>query len=155
MRTIATIDGENINELNDGSLTFMAKAAIDTDGTGPFHADPDAQPTTSLRWNGDYLNADQDRYIVVPPAIIFGVKDIILGSQAHVMNTQNGMETDAVVGDIGPHSKLGEISVACAREIGVDPSPTTGGVEEHIIFYTIKPGIPALVGDRIYALQPS
>jgi hypothetical protein len=155
MRLIDTIEGEPITELDDGSVKYRAKAADDTDGSGPLHGDPDAQAYTSLHWQGHPLNADLDKYIVVPPAIIHGVKGLVLGCQAHCRNTHNLLETDAVVGDIGPHRKLGEISNACAAALGLDPSPTRGGVDEHIIEYTLFPGTPAVVDGKQYDLQPS
>jgi hypothetical protein len=155
MRIIATIDGEQILENPyDGKITFKAKAAVDTDGSGPLHGDPCAQRDTSLHWRGKALNADEDRYIVVPPAIIQGVKGIVLGCQAHAKNIKNGHETEAVVGDVGPHKKIGEVSVATAKALGINPSPTSGGVDEHIIEYTIRPGVAATVNGKAYTLQP-
>lgn len=155
MRTIATIEGESIFELDDGTVTYRAKAAVDTDGSGPLHGDPDAQADTSLHLNGKALNADVDRYIVVPPAIIHGVKGIVLGCQAFCSNLRNGRKTEAVVGDIGPHKKLGEMSVACAAALGIDPSPTRGGEDAHVIHYSLIPGQSAVVDGKTYALQPS
>lgn len=155
MRVIATIEGEPITELSDGSVTYRAKAAVDTDGSGPLHGDPDAQAETSLKLGGKSLNADLDCYVIVPPAIIRGVKGIVLGSQAHVVNLKTGLSCDAVVGDIGPHKKLGELSVACAHSLGIPPSPVDGGLEEHVVFYHIRPGVPAVVNGKQYALQPS
>ena len=114
-RLIALIEGEPIMERDDSSVDYMAKAAVDTDGSGPLHGDPDAQADNSLHWMGKPLNADLDKYIVVPPAIITGVKGIVLGCQAFLTNTKNWLTTKAVVGDIGPHKKLGEISVATAK----------------------------------------
>lgn len=155
MRIIAVIESEQITELNDESVTYRAKLAVDTDGSGPLHGDPCAQKDTSLHLNGKPLNADIDKYIVVPPAIIHGVKGIVLGCQVHALNLKNGMQTDAVVGDIGPHKKLGEGSVAFAKALGVDPSPTSGGTEEHIIHYVLEPGRAATVDGKQYVLQPS
>lgn len=155
MRIIATIDGEDITENDDLSVTFRAKAAVDTDGSGPLHGDPCAQKDTSLHLNGEALNADEDKYIVVTPAIVNGVSGIVLGCQAHCQNTINGKETDAVVGDIGPHKKIGEISVACAKALGLNPSPTSGGIDDHVIEYTIRPDCPANVDGKDYELQAS
>lgn len=155
MRIIATIDGEEILENPyDQSVTFKAKAAVDTDGSGPLHGDPCAQRDTSLHWQGKALNADLDCYIVVPPAIIAGVKGIVLGCQAYAKNIKNGKSTEAVVGDIGPHKKLGEVSVATAKALGINPSPTSGGIDEHIIEYRIMPGTPAVVNGKHYTLRP-
>lgn len=155
MRIIDTIEGENINEMDDLSVTFKSKAAVDTDGIGPHHGDPCAQSETTLKLNGESLNADVDRYIVVPPAIVHGVKGIVMGCQAFCSNTKNGRSTEAVVGDIGPHKKLGEVSVACADALGLNPSPTTGGTDEHIIHYHLIPGQAAVVNGKQYQLQPA
>lgn len=155
MRLVATIDNESIMELNDGTVTFHGKAMVDTDGSGPLHGDPCAQADTSLHWQGRALNADEDKYIVVPPAIINGVKGIVLGCQAYVQNVSNGASTEAVVGDIGPRKKLGEVSVACAKALGINPSPTKGGEDKHVIHYSLIPGKPAVVDGKHYTLQPS
>lgn len=154
MKIIATIEGEPVTLQDDGRVTYRAKAAVDTDGAGPLHGDPDAQADTSLHQDGKPLNADEDRYIVVPPAILLGVPGIVLGCQAYVINTRNQLSTPAVVGDIGPHKKIGEISVATAKALGINPSPTRGGEDEHVIDYVIEPGKPAVVGDKTYTLQP-
>ena len=152
-KIIATIEGEDIVLEDDGKVRYKAKAAIDADGSGPSHGDPDKQDDTSLHHNGQPLNADVDQYIVVPPAIISGVKPIVLGSQAHV--TFGGKTVPAVVGDIGPHRKLGEISVACARALSIPSSPVSGGVDEHVVEYVIEPGVAADVNGVNYQLQPS
>ncbi len=153
MRVLGIIEGEPVTVLTDGSITYRAKAAIDGDGIGPSHGDPDWQNDTSLHQNGQALNSDTDRYVVVPPAIRDGVKGVVLGCQAYVVNTRNGMSTEAVVGDIGPHVKLGEISIACAKALGIASSPTSGGVDAHVIFYHIIPGQPAVVSGKSYQLQ--
>jgi hypothetical protein len=152
MRLIATIEGENILEYDDLSVHFKSKAAIDSDGVGPHHGDRTAQDETT--YNPD-LNADVDKYIVIPPAIRNGVKGVVIGCQAQVTNTLNGQHTAAVVGDVGPHRKLGEISCACASAIGLNPSPVDGGVDEHVIEYVIFPGVAANVDGSIYRLQPA
>lgn len=154
MKILDTIEGEDIIEEDDGRIKFRAKAAVDTDGIGPHHHDPDAQSDTSLHLDGKPLNADEDIYIVLPPQIIEKVRGIVLGCQSVLHNLKNGMSTCAVVGDIGPHRKIGEISVACAAAIGIDPSPTTGGEDSHVIDYVIYPGQAAIVNGKKYQLQP-
>jgi len=154
MRTIATIEGQNVVELNDGTVTYTSKAAIDSDGAGLSHGDPYWQNDTSLHdVDGHPLNADLDKYIVVPPIIPKSVVGIVLGCQAFVTNTINGLDTAAVVGDIGPRKKLGEISIACAKALGINRSPIVGGGDAHVIHYSIKPGVPALVDGKAYDLQ--
>ena len=154
MRTIAVIDNEPIKEWGDGSISFTAKASIDADGSGPSHGDKYYQPDTTLHLDGKPLNSDVDKYIVVPPAICLGVKPAVLGCQVMVLNIENGKHTQAVVGDIGPRKKLGEVSIACAKALGIPWSPVTGGVSEHIIQYSLKPGVAANVDGKLYKLQP-
>jgi hypothetical protein len=152
MRVIDTIEGEEITEHDDGSVTWTAKAAVDSDGVGPHHGDHTAQDETTYK---PYLNADVDKYIVVPPAIRDGVKGVVMGCMGHAKNKRNGMETSVVVGDIGPHKKLGEVACVTAQALGLNPSPVDGGVDEHIIEYTIWPDIAATIDGRQYVLQPA
>lgn len=155
MRLLATIQDCPIVENEDGTVTYLAKAAIDADGAGgnPFH-DKYFQPQTSLRHeDGTSLNALTERYVVVPPAIIRGVKPVVLGCQARVR--YRGTSVTAVVADIGPAAKLGEISVALAKALGIPDSPVSGGVEEHVVYYVLSPGVAACVDGRRYKLQPA
>lgn len=147
-KLLMTIEGCDVLQFENGSLRWIAKAAIDCDGTGPKYGDPCAQNDTSLHLNGKALNADIDRYIVVPPQIITAVEGIVLGCDATV--SWRGRTVKAVVGDIGPRKKIGELSVSLARDLGMNPSPTRGGVDAHEVIYTIYPGVFA-VG---YSLQP-
>lgn len=152
-RVLITINGIDVVIGDDERLTYLAGMEIDGDGSGPSHGDPCFQNDTALHFNRLPLNADVDKYIVLPPQIIRAVKGIVLGCQAQVMNAQNGQSTFAVVGDVGPVNKLGEASIATARAIGVNASPTTGGEERRVIRYSIFPGVPAIVDGKIYQLQ--
>lgn len=152
---IATLEGCDIVLFDDGLIRYTAKMAVDTDGSGPLHGDPDAQADTSLHLDGKALNADVDKYIVVPPVIIQAVAPIVLGSLAAVVNLRNGKNSLAVVGDIGPSHKIGEGSRALAIALGIDPSPTTGGEDRHVIQVTIFPGKAAMVDGKQYQLQAS
>lgn len=151
-KVIATIEGHQI--LWDGEfVSYVAKAAIDGDGSSNNpEGDPDFQPSTSLKVNGASLNADIERYIVVPPAIIRGVAPVVLGSQAWV--SYKGREMTAVVADVGPKAKIGEISIACAKALGIPSSPLSGGVPSGVS-YKIRPGVAAFVDEKHYPLQPS
>src|SRR5216110_1052423 len=131
-RIIANIEGCDIIEWQDGSVSWTAKMAIDSDGApGNPGDDPCWQPDTTLHYNGSPVNSNSVPYIVVPPAIIQGVTGIVLGCQAEVIHDKTGNKTDAVVADVGPHKKLGEASMECARRVGVNPSPTHGGTEQN------------------------
>lgn len=158
-RIIATVENEPIKEYDDGAVRYRGAGRVDTDGIGPHHGDPCADSDTSLHVNGHALNADVDKYIVVPIEIVLGTKGAVLGCLAHARNTRNDMETFAVVGDIGnrrkpPTTRLGEVSNATAAALGLDPSPTHGGTDSHIIEYTIWPGRAAEVDGKQYQLQP-
>jgi hypothetical protein len=140
-KVIETIEGHDVILEDDGRITYTAKAAIDADGSGPSLGDPDFQSNTSLHLDGKALDATKVRYIVVPPSIISAVTPRVLGCQAHV--SFQGKTVDAVVGDVGPRHKIGEISVKCAQDLGIPHSPTKGGVPLGV-HYEIKPGQAAL-----------
>ena len=149
---LATIEGCPITlESAPEKVSYLAKSAIDGDGAGPRHGDPCYQPDTALHVNGHPLNADQDRYIVIPPVVRRRTRGIVLGCRATITHTVTGLKTEAVVGDVGPAAKLGEISIAATRAIGLDPSPTHGGISAHVIYYEIFPG-QAAPG---YQIQPA
>lgn len=152
MQTLAIIEAAVVT-WDGGFIHFTARGRIDDDGLGAGHGDPDHQAQTSLRRNGSFLDADSDRYIVVPPQILNGVAPVLLGSQAWV--TYRGLCVTAVVGDIGPRARLGEMSMALARALRIDDNPNTGGDDQDNISYRIQPGTPALVDGIQYALQPS
>lgn len=139
---------------SDGSLTYLSSCAIDGDGTGPSHGDPDYQDATSLRYDGKSLNADDNAYIVVPPELICAVSGVVLGCKAIVTSVFNGTQVAAVVGDVGPVGKLGEFSINVANQLGIPDSPTTGGTNDHIVAVQLYPGVPAQVYGMTYALQP-
>jgi hypothetical protein len=136
-------------------VAFLSDADIDCDGSGgnPDH-DPYFQPDTSLHGpNGQPLNAYEVPFIVVPPLVCERTRGKVLGSQARVLNITNHKGCKSVVGDIGPRSKTGEVSVECARRLGLDPNPNHGGTSERIIYYSIDVGVPAVVDGVTYALK--
>ncbi len=154
-----TLEGVEIwtSEL-DGQLQmeWTANMTVDCDGSGgnPDN-DPYYQAETSLYHNGKPLNAYEVPFIVVPPMIRNGVEPVVMGCQAIVLNTRNSMTTPAVVGDQGPSSKIGEASCECARRVGLDGNPNTGGCDENFILYQIFPGVAAIVDGIEYSLSPA
>lgn len=158
VRRLATIESEAVWLHDDGSFTFRAKAAIDGDGAGgnvwnePI---PPWQGDTSLHRNGQALNPNTECFIVLPPKIIGAVVPVVLGCKVRVWNLMNGIKQSAVVGDVGPQDKLGEISVELARRLEIPESPISGGVDDHIVFYRVWPGVPAVVDGITYPLQAS
>lgn len=96
-----------------------------------------------------YVDAETVPYIVVPPLIIQRTAGIVRGCKARV--TLNGRSIDCVVADKGPTNKIGELSIAAARAIGLPPSPRNGGTEKPEILYELWPGIAA----PGFVLQPA
>lgn len=106
-----------------------------------------------------YVDSATVPFIVVPPLIIKKVAGVVMGCRAVVTNTKTGQTTEAVVADGGPADHLGEISVACARAIGVPTGITHvangGGAPSPQIHYRLFPGVAAVVNGVTYPLQPS
>lgn len=142
-RLIATIEGQPIWELDDAvkSVTFVGRLRVDDDGTGSSHGDPFHQTQTSLRVNGQPLNSDIDRYIVVPPQLLRGVKGIVLGCRVLVIYA--GMIIEAVAGDVGPEDRLGEGSLALISILGMNPDVNKGGDDNPTVVFIVYPGKPA------------
>jgi len=88
-----------------------------------------------------YVDAETVPYIVVPPLVVQRTAGIVRGCRARV--TWRGRSVDCVVADRGPASRIGELSIAAARAVGLDPSPRNGGTEAVEVHYELWPGIAA------------
>ena len=110
-----------------------------------------------------YVDSATVPFMVVPPMIIKGVAGVVMGCRAVVTNTKNNKSVEAVVADAGPRNKLGEISLACAKAIGVPAGEgakypaNSGGIDasSHVIHYRLFPGVQAVVNGVTYPLQRS
>jgi len=156
---VGTLESCGIYKSFDFDVTrvlWVAKMAIDCDGSGgnPYN-DPYFQPDTSLHYNGKALNPYEVPFIVVPPLVINCVGPVVLGSMGVCVNQRKGLAVQTVTGDVGPSSKIGEASCACAQRVGLDGNPNHGGTDGHYIAYMIFPGIAAQVDGITYKLQPS
>lgn len=114
---------------------------------------------TEYQWLGQpitsparYVDSEKVPFIVVPPQIRQKPAGVVLGCKARV--TYNGISVDAVVADIGPHSKIGELSIAAANALKIPSSPRNGGIDAKEIFYELWPGCSAQVNGVTYELQP-
>ncbi len=96
-----------------------------------------------------YVDSETVPYIVVPPIIIQNTAGIVRGCKARV--SFGGRTVDCVVADKGPRNKIGELSIAAARAIGIPESPRHGGTDEPVIAYELWPGIVA----PGFVLQPA
>ncbi len=155
MKTIVTIAGRDVIQLDDNSLTYLGPLRIDCDGSDNRHHDPCWQPETSLRLHGRSIDAESVPYGVVPPAIVHGVPGIVMGCQGQATNLTTGQTSFFVVADSGPRNGLGEGSCELARRLGLDGNPNHGGTGENIIRWQIWPGRRAVVDGITYELQPA
>ena len=96
-----------------------------------------------------YVDAETVPYIVVPPLIRDRTVGVVRGCKARV--TRGDSAVDCVVADLGPRKKIGELSIAAARALGLNPSPRNGGTDDPELFYELWPGIVA----PGFVLQPS
>jgi hypothetical protein len=114
---------------------------IDADGSPRARQiDPTGQTQTSMRYtDGSSVNAEEVPYMVLPGGQYsqFGIK---LGDMCLVRNRENGKVTVAVFADVGPRHKRGEGSMKLAEELGINNSPTRGGVTKPNIEYLVLPG---------------
>jgi hypothetical protein len=100
-----------------------------------------------------YVDSETVPYVVVPPVIIQKTKGVVRGCFARV--TYKGQSVDCMVGDVGPRKKIGEISMAAARAVGMNPSPRSGGEERKIVQYEVFPGRQATINGVAYPLMRS
>jgi len=119
--------------------------------------------STTALVRGEYPEKDVRRWIdseivphvTLPPKVINAVAPIVKGCRCVLFNRKTGLECVAVLADVGPNDKIGEISIAAAKALGLNPDPKKGGTSEHIIDYHIFPGIPAEVNGEKFELQAS
>lgn len=96
-----------------------------------------------------YVDAETVPYIVVPPLVIQRTAGVVRGSKAKA--TWRGRSIDCVVADNGPKNRVGELSIAAARALGMNSSPRNGGVESQEVLYELWPGVAA----PHFELQPA
>lgn len=101
-----------------------------------------------------YLNGLQIPFIVVERFIQKAAKGVVLGCLARLTNTRNGKWTWAIVGDIGPLYKIGEISPAAATAVGVDSDPRIGGEDRKVLLYEFWPDWTVSIFDKTANLIP-
>lgn len=103
-------------------------AAICFDGTGYFPKGDTHSSATAHTINGQYLNGDETKYVVVNRQDWEGKgQKFPLGSKVYAYNRNTGMGTWAIVGDRGPTQSRAEMSVATARALGVDIATNSNG----------------------------
>lgn len=153
-RVLAKIQGQDLTIIAPNVLQFRGDVDIDADGSGgnvytdskgKVWRDRYFQPDTSLHFRGAALNSHTVPYVVVPPAVVFGLPGIVLGCMVYVTNRKNGRRIACVCGDLGPTSKVGEVSIRAAALLGVDPNPVIGGDDDFEYDYEVHAGVPAQI----------
>ena len=135
-------------------VAFISDLDVCNDGSGPDHGDPYYQPETAYYNGGKYLNADKDKYLVIPPQIRLGVPPVVMGCMGRVTNLETGVWSAAVTGEIGPSDKTGEAAYCLAKALNPHISHNEGD-SNRLYLYECWPGIPAVVDGKEYDLEPS
>lgn len=139
---------------NGRYVAFIADLDICNDGSGPSHGDPSYQSQTAYYNGGKFLNADKDKYIVIPPQVRKMVPPVVMGCQARMTNLATGQWRAAVTGEIGPDDKTGEAAYCLAKELNPKISHNAGD-SNRIYLYELWPGIPAVIDGKTYKLEPA
>ena len=146
----------SVHVFGSRAVFYASKFDVDNDGSaGNAAGDPCHQADTSLHdRSGKPLSADDMPFIVLPkrgqqPYLWSGL-GVGVGDLA-MLWYKNGAMCAAIIGDVGPSTKIGEGSTKVARALGINPDPNTGGVQD------IPPGIMHMVfpGSRKLLAQTS
>lgn len=150
-KLLATIEGCDWVQYVDLTIkASLIRGRVDTDGSGDHHGDKTAQDETTYKPD---LNADNERFIVVPGVVRHESLGIVIGAYAVVEDTVTGKVLDGVVGDVGPNDRSGEFSRRMVMELGLSGNPNTGGTDSRRFNVTIYANRPAVVNGKTYKLQ--
>ena len=155
MNELLTIPPTTIYEFACGRyIWFRSDLDICNDGSGPAYDDPYHQSENAYYNGGKFLNADEDKYIVIPPQIRSLVPGVVMGCQGRATNLLTGVSYPGVIGEIGPDDKTGEVAYCLAQIL--NPATThNSGDTNRIYLYELWPDIPAVVDGKTYALEPA
>lgn len=155
MNELLTIAPVTIYELFGGRyIRFVSDLDICNDGTGPDYNDPSYQSETAYYNHGNFLNADKDKYIVIPPQLRALTEGVVMGCQARLTNLKTGVWHAAVTGEIGPDDITGEAAYCIAKIVNPAISHNVGD-DNMIYLYELWPDIPATVNGVEYHLEPA
>jgi len=144
-----------------GAVWWKADLDIDCDGKPSTYCNSTTDPsfsssTSASDSHGDPLDAAALPFVVVPlPSTRFDYRqhDIRLGTVIAVIY-QDKVEY-GVFGDQGPTSIIGEASYAMAKKLGINPNPSTGGVDSGVayIVFTGSTGVVSVMENHAEATQ--
>ena len=104
------------NKLPDGTIFIDVKDFdLDTDGPSTLHEEATHQNQTTIDPQGKWCDSNKVPYFVLPPQVAakYGIQ---IGDVAILLG--NGNMCAAIFADIGPHAKIGEISIEAMRRLG-------------------------------------
>jgi hypothetical protein len=155
LEVLVVIGGITIYATPEGDyVCFVSDLDICNDGSGPDYDDPSYQSETAYYNKGKFLNADKDKYIVVPPQVRSMVPPTVMGCKARATNLDSKVTHAAVTGEIGPDDKTGEAAYCLAKIL--NPKITHNSGDSRLLYlYELWPGIPAVVDGKTYALEPA
>jgi Fungal chitosanase of glycosyl hydrolase group 75 len=144
-----------------GAVFWKADLDVDCDGKQSaqcsLQTDPAYQPETSATDSqGHPLDAATLPYVVVPlPSNRFdyNAAGLALGSVIAVI--YKGKVVYGVFGDEGPKPIIGEASYAMAKALGIDPDPSTGGVDSGVTYiaFTGAGAVVSTIEDHAAAVK--
>jgi hypothetical protein len=156
---LLTIGSVEINANKDKTYCcFVSDLDICNDGCGPAHGDQHHQAMTAYYSGGieggKYLNADVDRYIVVPPQVRAKLPGVVMGCRGRVTNLRTQVVEEGVVGEIGPDDKTGETAYVLAKKLNPMIEYNSGDTSKDYL-YELWPDVPAVVDGKTYKLEPA
>lgn len=106
-----------------------------------------------------YVDSATVPYISLPHIVIQNARGVVVGCRCVVTNSRTGQTVEGVVADSGNNDHIGEISVACAKAIGIPVGKpheaNGGGTNQPIVQYEFFPDTAAEVNGVTYPLQSS
>src|SRR5262252_8338966 len=97
LQVLTVIGGVTIYTTPNGKyICFVSNLDVCTDGTGDHHGDTSPQDETAYYNGGKFLNADVDKYIVIPPQIRSMVPPVVMGCQARLTQLDTQQASPAV-----------------------------------------------------------
>src|SRR5262252_5761084 len=150
LNVLVVVGGITIYISDDGKyVCFLSDLSICNDGSGPAFGDPHHQSETAYYNGGKFLNAQHDKYIVIPPQVRQMTVGKCMGCKGHLTNLNTKVNHAAVTGEIGPDYTTGEAAYCLAKI--VNPKITHNSGDESLIYlYELWPGVPAVVDGKHY-----
>ncbi|GAA2821889.1 glycoside hydrolase family 75 protein [Kribbella solani] len=143
-------DSRTIKVCKTGTAVhWTADLDIDCDGQRTTqcseNTDPSFQPDTSFHQSdGRPLNSAGLPFIVVPlPSSVWDYHTAGIGGATVAAVVYQDKVAYAVVGDEGPTGIIGEGSYKLAQQLGINPNPSSGGIDGAVVTYILFPGVTA------------